>query len=344
MWIKTEVTVFADSDALVEIKEHIRGCDVYIIADVESTSTMLPESIDGMQQSHKIIMERDAYRVMHDTKPLKTIPTKAGVARNFDILCSTIDAARNAVKENGRITVVVPFFPSARQDRRSGRKSLDLKRRAVQIEALGADHVLTIDIHNESTELAFGLRTGFDSLFAAHTFLTHLKENGKDLKNACFVAPDAGAFRRNLMYAEELGVPVSFLYKHRDHTRANVIKGTLGFGGDIKMIQGKDVYIVDDMIDTAGTLVEATKFLKQNGAANITAIATHGVFSPPAFTRLEAAHADGTISSVVVTNSITHAASQEAWLTTIDISKYFAKAIDSLNLGESISNLLREAG
>ncbi len=345
LWATTDVTIFADTDCMVEIKEHIRGADVYIICDVESSATPLPRFADQAHQSHKIHLGIKKYNVTHDGKPLALKPRKVSLARHFDILLSTIEAARNAVKEAGRITAVLPFFPSSRQDRRGGRRSLDLKRRVMMIEACGCDHVLTLDIHNESTELAFGVHTGFDSLFSAHTIINHLRRT-RDLANTYIVAPDAGAFKRNRIYAEELGVPVSFLYKYRDQNQPNVLRGVMGFGGNAKDLRGKDVVIVDDMIDTGGTLIEAATFLHSKGVEHVTAIASHAILSPPAIERLGRAVKEGMLRDLVVTNSIAHpkATTGQPWLLFVDISKYFAKAIDCLNQGASLSELLTETG
>jgi ribose-phosphate pyrophosphokinase len=345
LWATTDVTIFADTDCMVELKEHIRGADVYIICDVESSATPLPPFADGAHQSHIIHLGIEGYGVAHDGTPLAVTPRKESLARHFDILLSTVEAARNAVKEAGRITAVLPFFASSRQDRRGGRRSLDLKRRVVLLEACGCDHVLTIDIHNESTELAFGGRTGFDSLFSAHTIINHLRRT-RDLSNTYIVAPDAGAFRRNRIYAEELGVPVSFLYKYRDQNHPNVVQGVMGFGGKVEDLRGKDVVIVDDMIDTGGTLIEAATFLRSTGVEHVTAIAGHAVLSPPAIERLGRAVNEGVLRDVVVTNSIAHPAATTAqpWILFVDISKYFAKAIDRLNQGASLSELLKETG
>lgn len=345
LWATTDVTIFADTDCMVEIKKHLRGADVYIICDVESSATPLPRFEDGAHQSHKIHLGVAKYHVKHDGQPLVLTPRKVSLARHFDILLSTIEAARNAVKESGRITAVLPCFPSGRQDRRGGRRSLDLKRRVVMLEACGCDHVLTLDIHNESTELAFGVRTGFDSLFSAHTIINHLHRT-RDMANTYIVAPDAGAFKRNRIYAEELGVPVGFLYKFRDQHQPNTLLGALGFGGNAEDLRGKDVVIVDDMIDTGGTLIEAAAFLCGKGVEHVTAIASHAILSPPAIERLDRAVHAGLLRDLVVTNSIAHppATAGRPWIRFVDISKYFAKAIDRLNQGASLSELLKETG
>ena len=346
LWATTEVTIFADTDCMVAIREHIRAADVYIVCDVESSATRLPHFKDGAHQSHKIHIGLDAYDVTHGGMKLPLKPRKVSLARHFDILLSTIEAARNAVKEGGRITAVLPCFPSGRQDRRGGRKSLDLKRRVVMLEACGCDHVLTMDIHNESTELAFGARTGFDSLFSAHTIINHLRKKPRELANTHIVAPDAGAFKRNRLYAEELGAPVSFLYKHRDQNQPNLVRAVLGFGGNVKDLQGKSVVIVDDIIDTGGTLVEAAAFLRSKGVKKVTAIASHAVLSPPALERLGNAVKEGVLGKLIVTNSIAHPMKtiELPWIEFVDISKYFAKAIDRLNQGASLSELVKEKG
>ena len=200
------------------------------------------------------------------------------------------------------------------------------------LEACGCDHVLTIDIHNESTELAFGVRTGFYSLFSAHTIINYLRRT-RDLSNTYIVAPDAGGFKRSLVFAEELGLPVSFLYKSRDQNQPNTVRGMMGFGGKAEDLRGKDVVIVDDIIDTAGTLVEAAAFLNSKGVSQVTAIASHAILSPPAMERLDRAVAQSLLQGLVASNSIAHPASTTGrpWLLFLDISKYFAKAIDRLN-------------
>lgn len=332
--------VFADSDQTVGILKHIRDQNIYIIADCESAATILPsESHYERPPSHKIVMRQDNYEVTHDKIILPVEPRKVSVPRNFDMVLSTLDAVRNAVKENGRITVVLPCFPSARQDRRGGRYSLDLKRRFVQLEALGADHVLTLDIHNESTQLAVPYRMGYDPLYARKSIVDHIKKRGIP-DNLEIVSPDEGAYKKIAKkYAKDLGAHASFVDKARSD--ANKIE-SIGAGIGKLDLEGKNIYMTDDMIDTAGTTCDAARFMRECGAASVTAIAAHPIFSPPAVSRLEDAVANGWIREVIVTNSVTLPDDIKAkpWLTTVDVTKYFAKAIDLMNAGDSISELL----
>ncbi len=120
----------------------------------------------------------------------------------------------------------------------------------------------------------------------------------------------------------------------------------MGFGGHVEDLRGKDVVIVDDMIDTGGTIIEAATFLRSKGVEHVTAIAGHAILSPPAIERLGTAVSEGILRDLVVTNSIAHpaATTEQPWILFVDISKYFAKAIDRLNQGASLSELLKETG
>jgi ribose-phosphate pyrophosphokinase len=340
VWVDTEMFVFADTDQMTGILKHIRGGDAYIIADVESSATILPtETVDNRPPSHRIEMREGAYTVYHGKNVLPVSPRRVSVPRNFDMFLSTVDAVRNAVKEEGHVTAVLPCFPSARQDRRGGRRSLDLKRRFLEMDALGVNRVLTNDIHNESTELAVPYRMGFDNLYSRKTLVDFLRARGlRD--NIYVISPDEGAYKKIAKrYAKDLGTGVGLLDKSRD--QPNVIDA-VGTGVGIIDVAGKNILLVDDMIDTAGTTVEAAEYLRDRGAASVIAITAHAVFSPPAIDRLEKAVAKGHLNEVIVTNSVTHpdAIKERQWLTTVDVAKYFAKAIDRLNVGDSISALL----
>jgi ribose-phosphate pyrophosphokinase len=339
IWVDTNVQVFADTDRMSEILNHIRWSDVYIVADVESTATMLPsKSAYARPPSHLISMRNNGYTVEHNDYNMELDERKISLDRNFSILLSTINATRKALTKHGNLTAVLPCFPG-RQDRRIRRSSLELKERIRMLEKAGVDHILTLDIHNDCTELALeDPRTGFDSLYARPTFINHLHSRGLP-KNIIVISADDGAFKKTRPYAKELKTPVATMYKIREV--ANAVD-EVGFVGDPKTLIGKHAVLVDDIIDTAGTIVADAVYLRSHGVEAVTVIATHAIFSPPALERLEDAVQKGVIHEVIVTNSITHPESVKnlPWLTTVDVTKYFAKAIDHLNSGASISALL----
>jgi len=351
LWIPVKMTVFGDTDHIVEIQRHIRGEDVYIISDPYSHAIAVPDFPPDEYEGHIYHLRSDGMLVKDkkDKRTLETVARKLTVSEHFDILSSTVEAARNAVK-SGRLTAIIPCFPSAKQDRRGGRRSLDLKRRIETLEALGINHVVTIDIHNPDTELAFQPNTDFDHLYAAYTFIRHMQDNPQtyDPHNMHFLAPDSGAFERNKTYATALEASAGFLYKNRVQNQANTLAEPFGYGGDIEEVVDKDVIIVDDQIDTGTTLRSAVSWIKDKGARSVRAVAVHSVFSHPALKSLRAAYEQGNLAEVLVTDSVTLRQDQleanKDWLTKITIIPYFAKVIDHLNQGLSISGLLNETG
>ncbi len=350
LWVPTSVTTFSDTSGKVLLERHIRGEDVFVVADVQSHATLVPMTHDTPNEAYVTRLGRERCTIAdRHGRGLLPVEAKVDIDKNFQELLRTIEAARDAVTRRGYITAVLPWLPYSRQDRRTGRESLDLQMAAVQLEAVGVDYVLTIDVHNRSTGLAFRPPVKFDNLKAAHTLLHYLRSNPElyPMGNAFFVAPDAGAFEMNKLFGLSLDVPFSLLYKEeRDATRPNVAKSPFGLVGDTAAIRGCDVYTVDDMIDTAGTLINAAASLRELGAASVTAIATHPVLSPPATLRLARAVEEGILKAVVVTNSITLSTQEieacQGWLRIVDVQRYFAKAVDCLDRGESISKLLQD--
>lgn len=326
-WVPVKFKKFGDGDHTPEILRHIRGEHVFIIADVQSHSTIIPEHY----QSHQVIINKDNYELLDkNNQPIKSIQTKQPFTTSFDELVLTIEAVKNAV-DDGRVTVVIPFLPSSRQERRQGREAANLKIRYKILELAGADHVLTIDNHAKATDLVT-TSAKLDNLHAIHAIIPELK-----VENGYFVAPDAGAYELNKKYAQSFKVLVAFVKKARDQTVANKVEGINGFEGDITKIKNKNIFMVDDMVDTGSTLIQAAEFLINNGANNVSAIATHGIFSNGAIKRLGDAVNKKLFKEIIVTNSIS-INNPPVWLKIIDISKLLAKTIDNLNRGKSISN------
>ncbi|MEO7035577.1 MAG: ribose-phosphate pyrophosphokinase, partial [Polyangiaceae bacterium] len=223
-------------------------------------------------------------------------PTCSPVNDNLMELLIMCDALRRASAQS--ITAVIPYYGYARQDRKvAPRTPITSKLVADLLVTAGVSRVLCVDLHAGQIQGFFNIP--LDHLYALPVFLEdYLKVRFS--KDAVFVAPDAGGVERTRAYSKRLGASLAIIDKRRE--RANVSE-VMNLIGDV---QGKDCIIVDDMIDTAGTLCNAAKAVMDGGAKSVVAVATHGVLSGPAVKRIE----ESQLSEVVVTNSILH--SEEA--------------------------------
>lgn len=252
----------------------------------------------------------------------------APVNDNLMELLIMIDALKRASADS--ITAVVPHYGYSRQDRKaSPRTPISAKLVADLITVAGASRVITMDLHAGQIQGFFNIP--FDNIYASPVFMEYLKSN-IDTENLTLVSPDAGGVERVRWYAKRLQKDIAMIDKRR--TGPNVAEA-MNVIGDVK---DKDVIIIDDMIDTAGTLIEAAKALKDRGAKTIHVFATHGVFSPPAAARLEA---NEDIETVLVTDTIPLSAemqkiSKVKVLSTADI---LSKAIHRTFNHDSVSSL-----
>jgi len=202
-----------------------------------------------------------------------------------------IDALKRASADS--ITAVIPHYGYSRQDRKaSPRTPISAKLVADLLTVAGASRVVTMDLHAGQIQGFFNIP--FDNIYASPVFLKYIKDN-IDLENLTLVSPDAGGVERVRWYAKRLERDIAMIDKRR--TGPNVAKA-MNIVGDVN---GRDVVIVDDMIDTAGTLVEAAKTLRAHGAKKIYAFATHGVFSPPAAQRISECEE---LEAVIVTDTV----------------------------------------
>ena len=202
-----------------------------------------------------------------------------------------IDALKRASADS--ITAVIPHYGYSRQDRKaSPRTPISAKLVADLLTVAGASRVVTMDLHAGQIQGFFNIP--FDNIYASPVFLSYIKEN-IELENLTLVSPDAGGVERVRWYAKRLERDIAMIDKRR--TGPNVAKA-MNIVGDVN---GKDVVIIDDMIDTAGTLVEAAKTLRAHGAKKIYAFATHGVFSPPAAQRINDCEE---LDAVIVTDTV----------------------------------------
>lgn len=210
---------------------------------------------------------------------------------NLMELLIIIDALKRASAAS--ITAVVPHYGYARQDRKaSPRTPISAKLVADLVTKAGASRVITMDLHAGQIQGFFNIP--FDNIYASPVILDYIRDN-ISMENLTLVSPDAGGVERVRWFAKRLEKDIAMIDKRR--TGPNVAKA-MNIVGDVK---GKDVVIIDDMIDTAGTLVEAARTLRENGAQKIYAMATHGIFSPPAAERIATSEE---LEAVIVTDTV----------------------------------------
>ena len=241
---------------------------------------------------------------------------------NLMELLLMIDAAKRASAAN--IIAVMPYFGYARQDKKGKpRVPIGAKLVANLLTAAGVDRIMTIDLHADQIQGFFEVPV--DHLYASELFVEDIV--GLNLPNLIIASPDMGGSKRANAYAKILKSGVVICYKERKE--ANVI-------GDMKVlgdVAGKDVVIIDDMVDTAGTLTKAADLMMANGATSVRAYCTHGILSGTAYEKLDASN----IAELVITNTIpkTHNSKK---VREISVADFFAQTISSLVNNESISD------
>ena len=253
-------------------------------------------------------------------------PTANPVNRNIMELLIMIDALKRASAK--RITAVLPYYGYSRQDRKAQpRVPITAKLVADLITTAGANRVLTIDLHAGQIQGFFNIPV--DNLFAASVLLDYVKS--KNFKNLTVVSPDAGGVERARAFAKRLDASLAIIDKRRE--KANVAQ-VMNIIGDVK---GRDCLILDDMVDTAGTLTEGVSALKANGAGVIAAACTHAVLSGPAIQRLN----DSAIDELIVTNTIALDSKKKECpkLTALSVASLLAEAITRIHEETSLSSL-----
>lgn len=203
-------------------------------------------------------------------------PTCAPTNDNLMELLILVDAFKRS--SAGEINAVIPYFGYARQDRKAApRVPISAKLVADMLETAGVDRVITIDLHAAQIQGFFSIPV--DHLLGSMLFIDYIK--AKNLKNPIIASPDVGGVARARTYAEKLGYDLVIVDKKREKANESEVMNIIG------EVNGKDVIILDDMVDTAGTLVKAAEVLKKRGATSVMACCTHGVLSGPAFERLK---------------------------------------------------------
>ncbi len=255
------------------------------------------------------------------------IQSTNGPSENIMELSLMIDAAVRASADT--VTVVIPYFGYGRQDRKDQPRVPISSRVIVDIlTAMGTNRIITLDLH--STQIQGFAKIPFDNLYSRSVIFNAIQSENFDPENSVVLAPDIGSAKMSQGYAKNLGMHFALIDKRRFAPNQVEINHLIG------RLENMDVLIIDDMIDTAGTLVNAASAAINKGAKSVTAIATHGVLSDPAIDRIEKSD----IKKVIITDTISvpkHKLIDK--LKIISVSNIFGQAVDRVHNGESVSAL-----
>lgn len=250
-------------------------------------------------------------------------PTCAPANDNLMELLIIVDALKRS--SAGTINAVIPYFGYARQDRKAApRVPISAKLVADMLETAGVQRVITIDLHAAQIQGFFNIPV--DHLIGASLFVDYIKE--KNLPNPIIASPDVGGVARARSYAEKLGYDLVIVDKKREKANESEVMNIIG------EVEGRDVIILDDMVDTAGTLTKAADVLKSKGATSVMACCTHGVLSGPAYDRISKSALD----ELVITDTIPPKASHDK-ISVLTASEISAMAIKRIYTNESIQSI-----
>ncbi len=306
---------FGSGEAKGVIRESVRGSDVYILVDVCNHS--LTYSVCG-KTNH--MSPDDHYQ---DLK--RIIAAIGGKAR--------------------RITVIMPFLYESRQHKRSSRESLDCALALQELTAMGVESIITFDAHDPRVQNSIPLKS-FETIMPTYQFIKALLKNVPDLnidaQHMMVISPDEGAMSRAVYFGNVMGVDVGMFYKRRDYTTIvdgrNPIIAHEFLGADL---EGKDVIIIDDMISSGESMLDVAKELKRRKAGRIFIAATFGLFTN-GFDQFDKAFEEGLFYRILTTNLVYQPDEllSKPYYINVDMSKYIALLIDTLNHDNSISDLL----
>ncbi len=252
-------------------------------------------------------------------------PTSQPANEHLMELFIMIDAARRA--SASRITAVIPFFGYARQDRKDQpRVPITAKLCANLLVSAGAQRVLTVDLHAQQLQGFFDIPV--DHLYASPVFFEYIRDHF-DLGNLTVFSPDVGGMKMANAYAEKLDVSLGFVAKKR--TSATDVQASSLVG----QVEGRDILLVDDMTETAGTLTAAARLLRENGALTVRACVSHGVLNAIGYERLK----QPILDELITTNSTTVEQRNGTRITVLSIAPLLAKAIKHIHLNESVTGL-----
>lgn len=306
---------FGSGEGKAVINDSVRGYDLYIVTDCFNYS-----------------VEYNMYGMKVPKSP----------DDHFADLKRVISAASSKAK---RISVIMPMLYEGRQHKRASRESLDCAMALQELVNLGVENIITFDAHDQRVQNSIPHKS-FENVMPTYQMIKALVNSVEDLKvdkdSLMVISPDEGAMNRCIFFATQLGINLGMFYKRRDYTR--VVNGRNPivehqYLGD--SVNGKDIIIVDDMISSGESMLEVAKKLKQLGANRIFVCTTFGLFAN-GLEVFDEAYKDGTIAKVFTTNGVyqTPELLSREWYESVELSKYIAYFLDTLNHDMSVSTLL----
>jgi len=316
------------SELIKEIDEKTTR-EVHLIDSVQTifSNTELKTEINESIRGQDVFIVQD---VENHTNGLST-------DENLRALYTTVDACRRC--DAMRITAILPSFPYARQDKQNGRDGITASRVAWELEGeMGVDHIITIELHNTAIQ-GFFRRAKIDNLRGSHVLLPYIKNDIKDIDNTVIIPTDLGGAKRANFYAQSLHTDIAFSYKERNYKKPNEVE-KIKILGDVK---DKDVYIIDDMIDTGGTLIKSIREVKENGAKSIKAVCTLAMLNGNAVENFSKLYKEKILNEIVGTNATYHSLEllkSIPWFKELSVTEYFAEIVYRVSKGKSIGELL----
>ncbi|HEX3025934.1 MAG TPA: ribose-phosphate pyrophosphokinase [Clostridia bacterium] len=314
--IEVDCPRFSSGEAKGHIQKSIRGHDLYILCDVFNygvTYKMYGKQVPMSPDDHFADLKR-------------IIAAASGKAR--------------------RITVIMPMLYEGRQHRRISRESLDCALALQELQNMGVTNIITFDAHDPKIQNAIPL-IGFDNVYPTYQMIKALVRTVPDIKidreHLSVISPDEGGMSRCIYYSSVLGLDLGMFYKRRDYSK--IVKGRNPIisheylGGNIK---GMDVCVVDDIIASGDSMIDIAQKLREKQAGRVYLFATFGLFSD-GLDRFDEAYKNGLIEKVYTTNLIytPEELKNREWYEKVDMSKYIAYIIDTLNYDRSMSDLLQ---
>jgi len=312
--IPTKFTRFATGEIKTELLRTVRGMDLFIVQDVANeTPVRLGDEIRELSVNDHLMT-----------------------------LLTAVDAAHQAGAR--RVSLVLPSYPYSRQHKKKGREGLTASMLGRMLENMDVARIITLDIHSREIEHTFktlsleNLHASYQILRTTSSFIDLVNED------LVVVSPDTGAIDRNKFYADSLKKPLALLYKERDYARtsrsayeSNIINARLL--GDV---EGKTVFMADDMLGTGGTLIKAMKLIREMGARKIICSVSLPLFSGDAGKHFDEAYEEGWFDYVIGTNAVClpNEILSRPWYRSANVSNLFARAISRVHHNRSVSPLL----